>query len=160
MTRCVFDHRKCTVSRQVVPASLHIYMDRRYLLRAPCRTFLQQVVCWSVSTATRKPALSFFNETWLKNSIITPFLIAVVVIAAMEENVIRLCPSSIGATPLWKKQLDLFWQNLKIIRKKGKFNFKRSRIRQPSVFFLHRPSVRHSIHEKGNYHYSLAKPRR
>jgi hypothetical protein len=31
-------------------------------------------------------------------------------------------------TPLRKKQLDAFWQKINIVRKKGKFNFKISRI--------------------------------
>jgi hypothetical protein len=34
----------------------------------------------------------------------------------------------IGGTPLRKKQLDLFWRKLNIIRKNGEFSFKVSRI--------------------------------
>jgi hypothetical protein len=47
------------------------------------------------------------------------------------------CFAPVGGC-LYQKQLDLFWQKLKIIRKKGKFTFKIVVIDQVSVFLLHR----------------------
>jgi hypothetical protein len=49
--------------------------------------------------------------------------------------------------------MDIFWQKLKIIRKKGEFDFEIFGIGEASIIILHRPNVRHSINEKGSYHY-------
>jgi hypothetical protein len=57
---------------------------------------------------------------------------------------------------LCKKRMDMFWQKLKIIRKKGEFDFEIVGVGEASIFILHRPNVRHSINEKGSYHYLAA----
>jgi hypothetical protein len=57
--------------------------------------------------------------------------------------------ASIGGTPLYKKQLNMFLQIFNILRKKGEINFKIGGIGQAFAFILLSSKVRNSINEKG-----------
>jgi hypothetical protein len=59
---------------------------------------------------------------------------------------------------LCKKQLDLFWRRLNILRKKRKLNFTIVEVGSASFFILHGPNVHHSINEKGSSRHLLAEP--